>query len=164
MLVPGDLISPKDKDKFIPDRYSGVKVNPSVTCGDKVGTVTSIFTTLEPQAGYCAEVYSVVSSGALQNVLRGVSFDVLPPEPVRYFCDNRIVVRSNACTQEIESVTINGTEASRSDNAQICSYNAQGNLECHNLQACGAGIGGCYICIDNPIYINGDTVYYYEPE
>jgi len=166
LILPGD---PNNCDLTVADEDSVIwKLNPAVTCEKtKVegGVKFSMYTQLGVLTGICNMSAALYQSTCKGDYLVGPDADgTLPVEEIRSFCyspdwpNGAIEVLIDRCSGEPTSVIIKGTPASESTTAQFCK-DAEGT-DCHPLQACGAGIGGCYICIDNPIYIYGDTVYY----
>ena len=165
LILPGD---PNNCGLTVADEDSVIwKLNPAVTCEKASadgGVQFSMYTQLGVLTSICNMSAALYQGSCDGNYLVGPDADgTLPVEEERDFCYSStwggptIHVTIDRCSGEPTYVGIKGVQATPSITAQICRDGAD---DCHPLQACGAGVGGCYICTDNPIYIYGDTVYY----
>jgi len=170
LILPGD---PNNCDLTVADEDTVIwKLNPSVTCEKaKVagGVRFSMYTQLGVLTSICNMSAATFQSTCKGDYLLGPDNDgTLPVEEHRSYCYSsdyqngqvgRIQVTYDRCSGDPVTVSINNNTDVGPRPTYFCEKGEGTYTDCHQISACGSGVGGCYLCMDPPVYIHGENVY-----
>lgn len=161
LVLSGNAIGPKCTNVVAPSGKYLLKLNPSMNCQDtSIEPIVIFFKARLPVSPVRAWVVTA-SDCEDDNMIKAPSCVNYEVDPDRTFCGGRIEVTYDECSAEATSVTIDGCTALADTEAYLCLDEA-GGLNCNPLQTCGSGQGGCYVCTDPPVYIDGGVAYFYQ--